>query len=99
VLPMQGILATAFLFKWMTSYLMIDTIGLWPGIDIATAIVLTSYLAHRIGRRLGAHVGDSMDKVLERSGYDAVLTHVASLVAQLPVVVIYAAGLARQIAI
>ncbi|MGD9603486.1 MAG: hypothetical protein AB7O21_11875 [Gammaproteobacteria bacterium] len=99
VLPLQGILATAFLFKWMTAYLHINTVSLWPGSDLAAAIVLTAYLAHRIGRRLGQRVGSSIDALHDRHGFDALATHVLTLQAQLPVIVIYATGLARQIAI
>ncbi len=99
VLPMQGILATAFLFKWMTSYLHMSAVTLWPGGDLAFAILLTSYLAHRVGRRVGHQLGATVDELHERRGFDALLTHVLTLEAQLPVIVIYAAGLGRQIAI
>ena len=99
VLPMQGILATAFLFKWMTSYLHMTAITLWPGGDLAFAILLTAYLAHRVGRRVGYQLGVTVDVLQERRGFDALLTHVLTLEAQLPVIVIYAAGLGRQIAI
>jgi hypothetical protein len=99
VLPLQGILATAFLFKWMTSYLHITAVSIWPGIDLAVVIALAAYLAHRIGRRAGFHTGDAVDSLSERRGFDALLTHVVTLQAQLPVIVIYAAGLGRQIAI
>ncbi len=99
VLPLQGILATAFLFNWMTSYLLIPTVGLWPGFDLACVIVLVSYLAHRIGRRIGYHLGEAADRSSGRRGYDALLTHLVTMQAQLPVIVIYAAGLGRQIAI
>lgn len=99
VLPLQGMLATAFLFNWMTSYLLIPTISLWPGADFACVIVLTSYLAHRIGRRIRTQLGDAINQASARQGHDALLTHVVTLQAQLPVIVIYAAGLGRQIAI
>lgn len=99
VLPAQGILATAFLFKWMTSYLQMSAVTVWPGVDLMLAIVLTSYLAHRLGRRLGHRVGTAVDEFHDRRGFDALLTHVLTLQAQLPVIVIYAAGLGRQIAI
>ncbi len=99
VLPMQGILATAFLFKWMTSYLHMTAASVWPCGDLAFAILLTSYLAHRVGRRVGYRLGATVDELHARRGFDALLTHVLTLEAQLPVIVIYAAGLGRQIAI
>ncbi len=99
VLPLQGVLATSFLFKWMTSYLGITAVSVWPGIDLALVMVLTAYLAHRIGRRVGFHSGNMVDVISERRGFDALLTHVITLQVQLPVIVIYAAGLGRQIAI
>ncbi|MSR15270.1 MAG: hypothetical protein EXR86_12030 [Gammaproteobacteria bacterium] len=99
VLPIQGILGTAFLFKWMSSYLLIPAIGLWPGLDFACVIVLTAYLAHRIARRMGVAIGGTVDQFGERRGSDALLTHVITLQVQLPVIVLYAAGLGRQLAI
>ena len=98
VLPLQGILATAFLFKWMTSYLHMTAVTVWPGYDLVFAILLTSYLAHRLGRRVGYSIG-ATDALHARRGFKALLSHVITLQAQLPVVVIYAAGLGRQIAI
>lgn len=99
VLPMQGMLATAFLFKWMTSYLHMTAVSVWPGGDLVLAIGLTSYLAHRLGRRLGYRLGATADDLGGREGFDALVTHIVTLQAQLPVIVIYAAGLGRQIAI
>lgn len=99
VLPAQGILATGFLFSWMTSWLHISAVSLWPGGDLACAIVLTSYLAHRLARRFAFTVGRAADAATERAGFDTLLTHVITLQAQLPVVILYAAGLGRQIAI
>ena len=98
VLPLQGILATAFLFKWMTSYLHMTAVTVWPGYDLVSAILLTSYLAHRLGRRVGYSIGAN-DALHARRGFNALLSHVVTLQAQLPVIVIYAAGLGRQIAI
>ncbi|MGH8597743.1 MAG: hypothetical protein ACREXT_13890 [Gammaproteobacteria bacterium] len=97
LLPLQGMLATAFLFNWLTSYLLIPRISVWPGLDLACVIVLTSYLAHRLDRRMGNRFGDA-DQTHARGGYDALFTHIVTLQAQLPVILIYAAGLARRIA-
>ncbi len=99
ILPLQGMLATGFLFRWMTGYLSMTAASLWPGIEIALAVVLTSYLAHRLGAQVGYRLGASLDHQTNHRGYDALLTHVITLEAQLPIIVIYAAGLGRQIAI
>lgn len=97
VLPLQGILATAFLFKWMTSYLHMTAVTVWPGYDLVFAILLTSYLAHRLVQRIGCPLGATA--LHARRGFNVLLSHVIMLQAQLPVIVIYAAGLGRQIAI
>jgi hypothetical protein len=95
VLPAQGILATGFLFSWLTSWLHISAVSLWPGADLAFAIVLTAWLA----RRFAASTGRAADAATGRAGCDARLTHVITLQAQLPVIILYAVGLGRQIAI
>jgi hypothetical protein len=91
----QGILATAFLFKWMTSYLLMPAIGLWPGIDFVCVIALTAYLAHTVSRRLD----DATTRADEQPGNGAAFARIVPLQAQLSVIVFYAAGLGMEIGI
>lgn len=99
VLPVQGVLATAFLFNWLTDYLHMTTVSVWPGFEIAIAILGSAYLMHRLARRIGYHFGAAIDSGRGTRGFDVLLIHVVTMLAQLPVVLIYSVGLSQQIAI
>lgn len=99
VLPLQGIFASAFLFKWLAGYLNVTVASVWPGLDIILVLLGTSYLAHRAARDLGLSIGGALDRRFATSGYDLVVMHVVTMLAQIPVIVIYGCGLGRQIAI
>ena len=99
VLPLQGCLAAGYFFFWLTSYLGITTASLWPGLDIFLAMVIVSYVGHRIGGHLGRLIGTWIDGKRNTLGYDRVAVHVVELLAQIPVVVLFGYGLGRQLAI
>lgn len=98
VLPIQGALATAYVFAWLTQYLHITTAYVWPANDILLLMVLTSYIGHRLAQRLGEHAGKRLDARLHTSGFNAVSRHIVELLAQVPVILIYGYGLGRQVA-
>ena len=99
VLPVQGALATAFLFDWLADYLHITTATVWPGFDVLLLMGLAAWLMNRIAHRAGRRIGAMVDTATDTSGYEALVVHVVTLLAQAPVVLIYSTALANQIAI
>lgn len=99
VLPIQGSLATACAFHWLTTYLGVTTATFWPGIDILLTMILVSFFAHRLGRIAGKTCGDWLDDALRTRGYNLVIVHAFELLAQIPVVLLFGHGLGRQLAI
>lgn len=99
VLPLQGILATTLLFNWLTDYLHMSAISPWPGSDVVLVVVLAAWLMHRLGHRLGQRLGAMADDASGTAGYELVAIHVVTMLAQLPVILVYSTGLAVQIAI
>jgi hypothetical protein len=99
VLPLQGMLATAFLFDWLTGYLHITAASAWPGFDVILLMGVTAWLMHRLAHHAGRLVGAQADAATGSSGYEALIVHVFTLLAQLPVILIYSTALAGQIAI
>ncbi len=95
VLPLQGCLAAAFVFHWLCNYLHITSTTLLPSLPILGAMLVSSYVAHRIGRGL-SHVFVGVNDYTDRH---YLIEHVITLLAQIPVVVIYTSDLGRQIAI
>jgi len=99
VLPVQGMLATAFVFSWLTGYLHITSASVWPGIDVMVLVGIAAWLMHRLARYFGRLLGETADAAAGTRGYDRLVVHVVTLLAQLPVILIYSSALATQIAI
>jgi hypothetical protein len=99
VLPIQGSLATAYVFHWLTGYLGMTTATFWPGVDIVLTMILVSFFAHHLGRVAGKAFGDWLDGTLGTRGYDLVIVHAFELLGQIPVVLLFGYGLGRQLAI
>lgn len=98
VLPVQGMLATALLFTWLTDYLHATRATVWPGADTLLLAGLVAWGMHRIAATAGRALGATADGIHGTDGWDRIATHVTTLLAQLPVILIYGMGLARQIA-
>jgi hypothetical protein len=99
VLPIQGCLATGYVFYGLTGYLGVTTANLWPGIEILLTMIVVSFFAHRLGRVAAKAFGDWLDSALNTRGYDLVIVHAVELLAQIPVVLLFGYGLGRQLAI
>lgn len=99
VLPIQGMLATALLFDWLTEWLHMTAVPPWPGTDVMLLAGGLAWAMHRLARHLGRVIGDTADAASGRSGYDVLAVHVVTMIAQLPVILVYGTGLAARIAI
>jgi len=99
VLPVQGVLATAFVFDWLTGYLHITAATVWPGLDVLLLMGVTAWLMHRLAHHAGRRIGALADATTDSSGYEALVVHVVTLLAQLPVILVYSTTVAAQIAI
>ena len=99
VLPLQGMLATSFLFAWLTDYLHMNAIPVWPGADVMVLVLIGAWLMHRLARYAGRAIGETADSLADTRGYDSLAIHIVTMLAQLPVILIYSTGLAAQIAI
>ena len=98
VLPIQGAIAAAYVFMWLTNYLHITTADIWPGFDILFMMVLLSYLGHRLATWFGHQLGHQLDAQFSTRGFNTVGQHIVELLVQIPVILIYGYGLGQQIA-
>lgn len=99
VLPAQGMLAVAFLFTWLTGYLHVTSASAWPGADTLLIVLVVAWAMHRLASWAGRALGAAADRVHDTEGWDRVAVHVLTMLAQLPVILVYGLGLGRQIAI
>ena len=97
VLPIQGAIATAYVFTWLAHYLHITTASVWPGIEILLIMVLLSYLGHRIAGWCGQHLGHQLDQRFSTHGLDNVTRYIIELLVQIPVILTYGYGLGYQL--
>ncbi|MCC7122558.1 MAG: hypothetical protein IT493_13470 [Gammaproteobacteria bacterium] len=99
VLPLQGMLATALIFDWLTEWLHMSSVSPWPGLDVMLLACAVAWTMHWLAHRLGHLLGTAADRATGRAGYDMLAVHMMTMVAQLPVILIYGTGLAARIAI
>jgi len=92
VLPLQGCLAGAFLFSRLTAYLGITTAVIWPGIDVFLSMLLVIYFGVKIRRAL-------IGRYTDARGFGYVLISGSELLIRIGVVLLFAYGLGRQLAI
>lgn len=97
VLPIQGCLAVAYVFSWLTNYLHITTAYIFPDLDILICMLLISYLGHRLAQRLARTVGNALDDKFSTRGLDVVTSHIVELLVQIPVILTYGYGIGRQL--
>lgn len=99
VLPLQGMLATAMLFRWLTEYLgATNTLLLTGWLQIALLFVL-AVAAYRIANFGAQRIGARIDLAANVSGSQTMLRQGLLLLAQGPIIVLYGYSLGRQISI
>ncbi|MBI4696716.1 MAG: hypothetical protein HY749_22120 [Gammaproteobacteria bacterium] len=99
VLPLQGVLATAFLFHWLASYLHVTVASAWPGLASVLLLVGLAYFAGLAASLIGRALGASLNAGFHLADGEALAASAATLLAQVPLVLLYGAMLGRQLAI
>ena len=99
VLPLQGVLATAFLFHWLASYLHVTVASAWPGAASALLLVALAYFAGLAASLVARALGSGLNAGLEIADGEVLTASAGTLLAQVPVVLLYGAMLGRQLAI
>ena len=97
VLPLQGIIATGYVFLWLAEYLYITRVWLFPGMDSIVLMLIAAIGGHKLAGVVGKPIGDWLDARFETSGCDIIVVHAVALMTQLPVLLVYGYGLGRQL--
>jgi hypothetical protein len=99
ILPFQACLATTYLFFELTRYLGVTTASAWPGVNVMLAIVLVAYVANRVASRISGSRNGWVVAKFDLTGHHVTIGQILSLLAQAPIVLLFAYGLGQQIAI
>lgn len=99
MVPVQGLVATAIVFSWFTTWLGATSASWWPGSVAAAAIVLMVILAHRLAVESGEVLGRWIDHRFAVSGFVRIMPGVTELVFQTPAVLYYGLVIGRQLAV
>lgn len=99
LVPLQGLIATAFVFAWYADYLGVTTATLWPGSLRALLLAALMVFAHRAATAVAQRLGQILDARLATQGAERLVLNSAELLAQAPVMLLYGYVLGQQIAI
>ncbi|MCB1749884.1 MAG: hypothetical protein H6977_15610 [Gammaproteobacteria bacterium] len=99
VLMVQGLLATALVFKGYAHWLGATSVGAWPGLGEAIAVLVLGWLDYLVGEHAGRLFGAWLDERCHSDGLDALAPHVTALLAQVPTLIAYGYLLGRQLAV
>ncbi len=97
VLPVQGVVTAALLFRWLASSLEVNGVSYWPGATVTLGIVALSVAAYWLashGARLIEHLGQ---KKLDVADLGELTRETLVLLLQAPAIVLYAMALGSQI--
>lgn len=99
LVPLQGLIATAFVFVWYADYLGVTAASAWPGSVPALLLAALVVFAHRAASALAQRLGRALDARLATHGAERMVLNSAELMTQAPVVLLYGYALGQQLAI
>jgi hypothetical protein len=97
IVPLQGIFASMIIFKWLCSGTGIENYSLFPDIKTTIIILLISLITHWLAKYFAAHVGEYLDKLYNREGFQILVFKAVILIMQSPIIFIYGIYLGKQI--
>jgi hypothetical protein len=97
IIPLQGIIASMILFIWFCSGTGIENYSLFPDFKTFILILIISFITHWLAKYLAAHIGEYLDKLYHREGFQVLIFKAVILMMQSPVIFIYGIYLGKQI--
>lgn len=99
IIPVQGLIAVAMVFGWLTEHLGATSASFWPGWPAAVATLAMALVSHRLAADCGSALGHWLDRRRAYAGFDRVVPNSMELLWQTPVLLYYALSVSRQIGI
>ncbi|MFT4560807.1 MAG: hypothetical protein ACI9BW_000542 [Gammaproteobacteria bacterium] len=98
-LPFQACFATTYLFFELTRYLGVTTASPWPGLNVVLTVSLVAYVADRFASSVSMAGDQWFTAKFGSRGYHAAIGQIFGMLAQAPIILLFAYGLGRQLAI
>ncbi len=97
IIPLQGILASMIIFRWLCQALAIENYSLFPDFKTISLIIIISLITHWLAKYFAAHLGEYLDKLYHREGFQVLIFKVVVLIMQSPVIFIFGSYLGKQL--
>jgi hypothetical protein len=99
ILPFQSCLATTYVFFELTRYLGVTTAYAWPGLNVVLTIGVIAYVADRVAVTISAVGNQCLVAKFGFHDYYGTIGQIFGVLAQAPIIMLFAYGLGQQIAI
>ncbi|MCI0505372.1 MAG: hypothetical protein L0Z73_04615 [Gammaproteobacteria bacterium] len=97
LLPVQGIAGSTLVFSWMQAALHLDNIHYVPNVMVIAFIILLAIVSHTFARWTALHLSDRVNRFFHIDDGQKIVYRIVVMAAQLPVILIYTAGLGSQL--
>ncbi len=97
IIPLQGILASMIIFRWLCQGTGIEKYSLFPDFKTIGFILIMSMVTHWLAKYFAANLGEYLDKLYNREGFQVLTFKAVVLIMQSPVIFIYGTYLGKQI--
>ncbi|MGK0298741.1 MAG: hypothetical protein ACI9XC_002364 [Gammaproteobacteria bacterium] len=97
ILPVQGIAGSMMIFSWMVSSLGVTQYSYWPGWDVMLYCMVLGVITHWLAILVAHFIGNKIDKFYNVLGSGELFSRGLILLLQSPVILLFSAGLGRQL--
>lgn len=97
IIPLQGILASMIIFRWLCHQLEIEHYSLFPDINTWFFILIISLITHWLAKYVSAEFGEYLDELYHREGFQVLVFKAVVLIMQSPVIFIFGLALGKQL--
>ena len=97
IIPLQGILASMILFKWLCQSLNIENYSILPEASIFIPIIIISLITHWLANHLSEYIGHRLDNIFDREGFNILVFRCVLLIMQCPVIFLFSSSLGKQL--
>ena len=97
ILPLQGIAASMMIFSWFTASESFADYSFWPGWEVIIYCIILGIITHWLAIKIALLIGNKLDQKFNVLDSGELFARGLVLIMQSPVILIYSAGLGRQL--
>ena len=97
IIPLQGMLASMILFKWLCQTLNIEHYSIFPEAGIFIPIIIISLITYYLAAHLSEYIGQRLDTLFDREGFNILVFRCVLLIMQCPLIFLFSHSLGKQL--